>query len=279
MKSYKKDFKSRFLRLIQSCFRELPSALALSVLDLDFNVDQKAIADSADGSSTGTNDIPLSALLEMITRHDIDRLKRYCQNTSEFGLVLDLIPTLASLYFSNRLGTVHLSAVQSSILIAVGVQNRTLHDVSNELGVPVTQTMALFNKAMSKIYAGYLQPLLQKDVEVGGASGTAAAMQTRAVEGGANLGGAENTSAKHLESERVAAGKAAVKNLEKFNIPNVGKIVGNDMAAADAAKLFAQGGVGTGVVTVKRQREDGEKVEERFDKRTAEKFKKAKKSK
>lgn len=290
LKAYKKDFKSRFLRLIQNCFRELPSALALSVLDLDFNVDaQKAIADGGDGASANKTDISLGALLEFVTRHDIDRLKRYTQNTSEFGLVLDLIPTLAFLYFSNRLGTVHLSAVQSSILIAVGMQNRTLQDVSNELGVPVTQTMALFNKAMSKIYNGYIQALLQKDVEMGGSSGTSqtgsiaaqvanSAFTAKAVESDANLGGAENTSTKHLESERIAAGRAAVRDLEKFSIPDVSKIVGNSMAGADAEKLVAAG-AGTGIVTVKRQREEGEKVDERFDKRTAEKIKKAKKSK
>ena len=37
----------------------------------------------------------------------------YCNNLVDYHLIMDLVPHLARLYFLNRLGETHLSAVQS----------------------------------------------------------------------------------------------------------------------------------------------------------------------
>lgn len=53
----------------------------------------------------------------------------------DYHVILDLLPTVASLYFEKRLGSeVKLSAIQSSILIALGSQRKSVEDV--EVSIP-----------------------------------------------------------------------------------------------------------------------------------------------
>lgn len=66
---------------------------------------------------TGLNKEEMDVLL---TTYDIKRLEMYCNNLVDYHLVVDLLPTLARLYFLNKMGDVHLSAVQAvSIYISV----------------------------------------------------------------------------------------------------------------------------------------------------------------
>lgn len=54
----------------------------------------------------------------------------------DYHVVLDLLPVIASLYFEQRLGQeVRLSAVQSSILLALGLQRKSVEEV--EVRVPI----------------------------------------------------------------------------------------------------------------------------------------------
>lgn len=48
----------------------------------------------------------------------------------DYHVIMDLLPTIASLFFEKRLGdNVHLSAVQSSILLALGAQRKSIEEV------------------------------------------------------------------------------------------------------------------------------------------------------
>lgn len=48
----------------------------------------------------------------------------------DYHVILDLLPTVATFYFDKRLGSdVRLSAVQSSILLALGLQRKTIEEV------------------------------------------------------------------------------------------------------------------------------------------------------
>ena len=48
----------------------------------------------------------------------------------DYHVILDLLPTVATFYFDKRLGAdVRLSAVQSSILLALGLQRKTIEEV------------------------------------------------------------------------------------------------------------------------------------------------------
>lgn len=82
---------------------------------------------------------------------------------------MDLLPIVSSLYFEKRLGEgVRLGAVQSSILLALGLQRKTIEEVEvserchsrtyigltspqEELNLPVNQALALFVKSVRKI--------------------------------------------------------------------------------------------------------------------------------
>jgi len=48
-----------------------------------------------------------------LTKYDLKRLEMYSKNLVDYHLIMDLIPALARLYFLNRMGDAHLSAVQS----------------------------------------------------------------------------------------------------------------------------------------------------------------------
>ena len=53
------------------------------------------------------------------------RLNSYADNMVEYHVILDLVPTLASLYFSKKLGEeCSLSAAQQAILLALGLQRK-----------------------------------------------------------------------------------------------------------------------------------------------------------
>lgn len=66
----------------------------------------------------------------MLSPFDLKRLESYANNMLDYHVILDLLPTVASLYFEKRLGDeVHLSAVQSSILLALGLQRKAIEEV------------------------------------------------------------------------------------------------------------------------------------------------------
>ncbi len=75
-------------------------------------------------------DLGAAELSMLLTPFDIKRLNSYANNLLDYHVVLDLLPTVASLYFQKRLGDeLRLSAVQSSILLAIGLQRKTIEEV------------------------------------------------------------------------------------------------------------------------------------------------------
>lgn len=85
-------------------------------------------------------DLSASELSILMTPFDLKRLESYANNMLDYHVILDLLPTVANLYFEKRLGAeVRLSAVQSSILLAIGLQRKTIEEVEGEHPfVPVT---------------------------------------------------------------------------------------------------------------------------------------------
>jgi N-acetyltransferase 10 len=65
-----------------------------------------------------------------MTPFDLKRLESYANNMLDYHVILDLLPAVAALYFEKRLGEdVRVSAVQSAILLALGMQRKTIEDV------------------------------------------------------------------------------------------------------------------------------------------------------
>ena len=69
-------------------------------------------------------------LAPYISLFDFKRLESYSQNLVDFHLIMDLVPTIARLYF-NILpqGVLSLSPVQAAILTGLGLQFKSIDDL------------------------------------------------------------------------------------------------------------------------------------------------------
>ncbi|KAL9711453.1 hypothetical protein Ac2012v2_005998 [Leucoagaricus gongylophorus] len=146
------DFRRRFLTLLSYKFREFGSVTALSVLE--------AVNAGVKGGGEGKPKRTLHAqeLSYLITPFDLKRLEQYANNMLDYHVILDLLPIVANLYFQQRLCAieegeedVRFTAVQSAILLAVGLQRKAIEEVEAELSLPVSQTLALFVKVIRKM--------------------------------------------------------------------------------------------------------------------------------
>ncbi|CAE6382345.1 unnamed protein product [Rhizoctonia solani] len=143
--AFAQDFRRRFLTLLSFQFREFGSASALSILEAIVNTEQKS-----GRTAPGKTEIGLTELNFILTPFDLKRLEAYANSLIDYHVVLDLLPTLATLYFGKRLGQdVKLNAIQSSIMLSLGLQRKTIEE--SELDIPVNQALALFVKAIRKI--------------------------------------------------------------------------------------------------------------------------------
>lgn len=113
------DFRKRFISLLAYQFSKFSPGLALGMLA------NKAIKIKPEGNSYECGkkyvrnvymlflDMSREELDVHLTKYDIKRLEMYSNNLVDYHLIMDLVPTLAKVYFLNRMGSVQMSAVQS----------------------------------------------------------------------------------------------------------------------------------------------------------------------
>ncbi|KAG0150887.1 hypothetical protein CROQUDRAFT_651719 [Cronartium quercuum f. sp. fusiforme G11] len=137
------DFRKRFIALMSYKFREFSSIMSLSVLEAanagELVEKRGSVLDSQE-----------------ISRHfspfDLKRLESYSNNMLDYHVILDLLPRLTELYFSGQFkAETRLSGVQSSILLSLGLQRKSVEDIEREIKLPVSQTLALFVKVIRKL--------------------------------------------------------------------------------------------------------------------------------
>jgi N-acetyltransferase 10 len=74
----------------------------------------------------------------------------------DYHVILDMLPPLATLYFTGRLkGQVKMSGVQTALLLGIGLQRKEFSDLEKELGLNTSQLMAMFVKVVRKISAAF----------------------------------------------------------------------------------------------------------------------------
>lgn len=147
--AFARDFQRRFLSLLSYQFRSFPAVLALSINE---SANQGARLDTA-APATPLSKAELDALFSPF---DLKRLDSYANNMLDYHVILDMIPTIATLYFTSRLSpSVSLTGVQSSILLAIGLQRKVLEDVEKELGLKFDQLLAMFVKIVRKVSAHF----------------------------------------------------------------------------------------------------------------------------
>lgn len=152
--SYASDFQRRFLSLLSYQFRSFPAVQSLSISE----------SASMPSQQSPTTLVPLKVLTKseldsLFSPFDLARLDSYANNMLDYHVILDLLPTLAHLYFTSRLSTppsnVSLSGVQQAILLAIGLQRKDLSAVEKELDVPSSQLLAMFIKVVRKISTAF----------------------------------------------------------------------------------------------------------------------------
>lgn len=143
--AFARDFHRRFLSLLSYQFRDFASILALSV-------DESANAGFKLDPANQPQSLSKRELDALLSPFDLKRLESYANNMLDYHVILDLIPSLATLYFTGRLRpAIKLTGVQQSILLAVGLQRKDLSAVENELSLPSSQLLAMFIKIMRKM--------------------------------------------------------------------------------------------------------------------------------
>jgi len=144
--AFARDFHKRFLKLVSfSQFAAFPSILALSIIE-------SANAGAKLDPSTTPSPLTKSELDADFSPFDLKRLESYANNMLDYHVILDLVPKLAEWYFSGRLKpSISMTGVQSSILLSIGLQKRSLDHVEKELGLPTSQLLAMFVKIIRKV--------------------------------------------------------------------------------------------------------------------------------
>ncbi|XP_066999435.2 RNA cytidine acetyltransferase isoform X2 [Anabrus simplex] len=153
LKEFYVDFRRRFISLLGSQFRGFPAALALSVLqNKNYKLEQRTLSQQE--------------LDFHLTKYDVKRLEMYSNNLVDYHLVMDLMPTLARMFFWNQMGETHLSAVQSATVLTLGLQYKTVDDLASQLDLPVSQLLGLFNRTIRR-FVQYLRSVMEQTIEQG----------------------------------------------------------------------------------------------------------------
>jgi len=176
------DARRRIGRLLGGSFRGMEVSLAVSLLgdvvggfgpwmknaggddDDGNNMDKTALQEVKKRSGTQSSTLTSTELHYHLTPHDLQRLELYSRNLCDHHLVSDLIPSLSQLYFTSRMGPgFRLSSVQAALLCGMGLQNKSVEDLTAELGLPVNQVLAMFNKAVKKMSLAFHNILVEEE--------------------------------------------------------------------------------------------------------------------
>lgn len=150
------DFHKRFLSLLSYDFNKFTSVHSLSVIE------SSKKAQDVTGSEAPVKELTKELLDEMFSPFDLKRLDSYSNNLLDYHVIVDMLPALSLVYFSGKMGdAVNLSSVQSAILLAIGLQRKSIDQITKELNLPANQTIAMFAKIMRKVSVYFRQ--LQRD--------------------------------------------------------------------------------------------------------------------
>uniref|UniRef100_A0A1I7Y929 RNA cytidine acetyltransferase n=1 Tax=Steinernema glaseri TaxID=37863 RepID=A0A1I7Y929_9BILA len=140
--AYWREFRTRLISLLGFEFSKFSPHLAISLLQLKSPAVEKQLVRQAYSRSE----------LEMfLVNTDLKRIAQYARNMIDHHLITDLLPTVAKLYFNEKISEdVKINIVQSAILLGLGLQHKTVDDLVKELEMPANQVLALFSKTMRR---------------------------------------------------------------------------------------------------------------------------------
>ncbi|XP_037307846.1 RNA cytidine acetyltransferase [Pungitius pungitius] len=137
LSAFWKDFRRRFLSLLSYQFSRFHPSLSLSILQNKKSKEETSILTRAE-------------LASHFSPYDLKRLELYSRSMVDYHLVMDLIPTVARMYFLRQLGDISLSAAQCALLLGIGLQHKSVDQLEKEIELPSSQIMGLFNRLIRK---------------------------------------------------------------------------------------------------------------------------------
>ena len=190
------DARRRIGRLLGGSFRTMDVSLAVNLMgdvvggfgswmknnndddedaegETKAKMDKNALVEVKKRSGTQSTKLTSSELHYHLTPHDLQRIELYSRNLCDHHLISDLIPSLSQLYFTSRMGSsFRLSSVQAALLCGMGLQFKSVEELTSELGLPVNQVLAMFNKAVKKMSLAFHQLLVEEESKnlLGGAA-------------------------------------------------------------------------------------------------------------
>ncbi|WWC62855.1 uncharacterized protein I303_105453 [Kwoniella dejecticola CBS 10117] len=255
--AFAQDFRQRFMNLLSySSFQKFESSVALSIIEaasprlpLALNAPKKTVS--------------AQELNTLITPFDMKRLESYSDSMVDYHVVLDLVPILATLFFSKRLGEdCTLAAAQQAILLALGLQRKSVEVLEGELGITATQCLALFGKILRKL-TKHLQDIQKADIA------STLPAQPAGIVNGSRFEALDKTIEEELrdsntsnEKENKAIQKELLEeiNMDEYALPQSGDWTN---AEEQVKKLYENGGSGSKglstTMTVKYTKEDDKK--------------------
>ena len=65
----------------------------------------------------------------LFSKYDFKRLNSYSKNLIDYHVIIELVPIIANLYFSNKL-PFSISFIQAAILVGIGLQHHSINDLN-----------------------------------------------------------------------------------------------------------------------------------------------------
>ena len=149
LKDYHKDFSFRLLNLLGYEFRNLPPQSIMNMINTS------GVLNAAENAS--------SVFSASISKYDFRRLKSYSNNLTDYHIILDLIPTITKLYFTGKIN-LHLSPLQSSIFLSLGLQFKTIESISQSFPeLEHNQILGIFKKIIKKT-VNYIEDIMKAEI-------------------------------------------------------------------------------------------------------------------
>eukprot|EP01060_Flectonema_neradi_P021095 TRINITY_DN2860_c0_g2_i1.p1 TRINITY_DN2860_c0_g2~~TRINITY_DN2860_c0_g2_i1.p1 ORF type:complete len:982 (+),score=190.02 TRINITY_DN2860_c0_g2_i1:215-2947(+) len=156
------DFRKRFIRLLPLSFKSVPLVTALGVVtDRDEISKSDVEVKGNDCYVLGVKQLNEQELLNELSTYDLQRISAYCRQMVDRGVILDLVPTIANMYFAGRLAAlptgaegVVLPLTHRAVLLALGLQGLMYEDIIRQpefASTEVNQLSSFFDKALSRI--------------------------------------------------------------------------------------------------------------------------------
>uniref|UniRef100_A0A0N5ADA8 RNA cytidine acetyltransferase n=1 Tax=Syphacia muris TaxID=451379 RepID=A0A0N5ADA8_9BILA len=219
LSDYFAKFRRRVLELYGYEFSKFPATLALSILELK---------NASVLSHLKRKIITREELGFCFLDNDLKRLSSYASNMVDYHIIVDLLPTVARLYFDERFSeTVKLKSIESAILLGLGLQHKSVDTMVKELDLPSNQLLALFNKAIRRISAYFdeiCKDAIRQQMEDNdssrhkNAADHAQDMERMPISLEEELQDAANEVKKKQEEERNALREEIARNFEQYTI-------------------------------------------------------------